>query len=79
MKISCICGYVYEGDYLDSKPKQGDDPFREIKSDSRRGFFVDNPDRGGYYETDDYEVELYACPKCGTIRIPQHYSIVEKE
>ena len=78
MKISCICGYVYEKEYSDDTPTQGDEPFHEIECDSKRGFIVSNLNRG-WYESDYYEVELMACPKCGTIRMAHHFSLLEKE
>jgi hypothetical protein len=85
MKISCVCGYVYEekNDSRSCKVIQGKKPFNQITIASCRKDVVveatvNNPDNGGYYSPDDYDVELLACPKCGTIRI-QHFALTEKD
>jgi len=77
-KTSCVCGYVHETDFDVKKRKyvtvQGTDSFHEIEGVN---FRVGNSIRG-YYEPDYYEIELLACPVCGTIRI-KHCSLTERE
>jgi hypothetical protein len=44
-------------------------PFRNVKSIMGENFCVDGYDDGVYYS--EVRVKLYACPKCGTIKISE--------
>lgn len=66
----CVCGYEYEYNYTDGQVVKGDKPFIPISigKDDLRVFYEDR-DRRDYYSDGKYEVTIYACPKCGTLKI----------
>ena len=57
--IKCICGYKYSRDY--DKEPLGDTAFITIK-----GHFTKE---GCDYYRHQIEVDVIACPKCGTLKI----------
>lgn len=64
--MKCVCGYEHETVWL---PKQkyvkiikGDEEFKEIE-----GTFL--MDEGDYFHKRTVQVGIYACPKCGTLKI----------
>lgn len=71
--MKCVCGYEYEtkleearetmfGMHRDTTIVKGDIPFKQIKV----GGDKDNP---YFYIKDEAQPKLYACPKCGTLKI----------
>lgn len=65
--LKCVCGYEYERELqktIQGKPAEirvlkGDEPFEQIETNY--GFTS-----GGY---PPQSVQLFACPKCGTLKI----------
>ena len=65
--MKCICGYEHETEW-NSKQRynetiKGDEKFTEIK-----GTFLVKTEYD-YSAPDIRQISLYACPKCGTVRI----------
>lgn len=63
--MKCVCGYEHERG-LDNKGNLqenlvGDKPFKRIYINSR------------FTDIRDNEFYIYACPKCGTLKIGQYY------
>lgn len=69
--MKCVCGYIYEDEYIKRENKPGFDRI-VIKGDREfihiSGSFTIASDR---YYSSVKQVELYACPKCGTIRMEE--------
>lgn len=65
--MKCVCGYEYEeylhDDHGDLYATKGDEEFLELA-----GPFHHIRHRHGYH-SEHIPVKLYACPKCGTVRI----------
>lgn len=63
--MKCICGYEHEEEFDNEdryyKTINGDDKFKEICGT----FLIEDDD---YYKL-KREVSIYACPKCGTLKI----------
>lgn len=66
--MQCICGYEHETEFVDKELKttKGDEPFIRIEGSV---FRIRN--ETSYFSNYD-DVSLYACPKCGTIKM-QYY------
>ena len=66
--MKCVCGYEKEIDYIDEK--ESINPDGEDFISISGVFFIDIPyDKQGYFKRNKEERNLYACPKCGTIKI----------
>jgi len=70
--MECVCGYTHYNEYQledlkrDNVPfNQGDQKFFKMIS---RQVFDNEQDSYSYYET-KREHYIYACPKCGTLKI----------
>lgn len=64
MRRQCpACRYIYDHDAKDRGPLE-DEPFIQIK-----GSFFAQTSEPGYTSDGVDEVWLYACPKCGTVRM----------
>lgn len=68
-EIKCICGYEIEKEW-DKEPIKGDELFIPISSIA--GFTMPNPkemEYGDYNYNLNVNIDLYACPKCGTVKM----------
>ena len=62
-----VCNYVKEAEWEnEDMQKIGDEYFIKV-----RGNFTIQKDRDYGYGSDIKEVSLYACPKCGTVRMEE--------
>lgn len=68
--MKCICGYTHYRDYqMDDMKKegmeftQGTKPFLKMLT-----LHTFDNQQDGYYETESWHY-VYACPKCGTLKI----------
>ena len=65
--MKCICGYVHESKVVNGEWQEnykGDTEFCEITGST---FKISN------VWDDNYEITLYACPKCGTIKTEEFF------
>lgn len=66
--MKCICGYAHEDGIDDNGDWQknliGDKKFIQI----RGNFFIEDDYS---YHRDEERISLYACPKCGTVRMDE--------
>lgn len=73
MDMKCVCGYIYISRWNSKSEKEtikGDKPFKKI-----HGTFL--IEYGHSFSKE--EVELYACPKCGTVRSGHVYQDLEED
>ncbi len=66
------CGYEHFGEWTETGYKHmiGDEKFHQIFTDHK--FKIGNPtppEHGDYYYEDELAVNLYACPKCRTVKM----------
>lgn len=68
MTMKCICGYEYEYDYRERQVVKGDKSFIQLILSNKItvSYLSDYRD---YYSDGFSETTLYACPKCGTVKI----------
>ena len=58
--MKCACGYERKTDIFGDKTEVGDENFIRLK-----GYFAIDDD----FNRRDREVQILACPKCGTLKI----------
>lgn len=66
--MKCVCGYKhewynYETDELESN---GTKKFIKLKN---HNIEIENQNWDGWHGSYEVEVDIYACPKCGTLKI----------
>lgn len=68
-KMDCVCGYRLEKEWGEVATK-GDELFIPISNEV--GFTIPNPKKRNHGDYDynlNVKVDLYACPKCGTVKM----------
>ena len=67
MKQKCLCGYIHETELFkkekgyDKVTTHGDEAFIEVNGNFTR--------KTDYHLSSITEVQVYACPKCGTLKM----------
>jgi len=69
--MKCVCGYVKEADWQSEDGKNhGDEEFIRIEHSVME---IDNDCFDGWHYNRTVKIQLYGCPKCGTIRFEEKY------
>lgn len=70
--MKCVCGYEYEYEYKENHSGivviKGDNPFFQLTLSNNIKVVYQSGYRD-YYSDGFSETTLYACPKCGTVKI----------
>lgn len=69
--MKCVCGYEYDEEWNSEERRYvvilGDKPFIRLYTSNDIKVYYKR--RSDYYSNGEEEVSLYACPKCGTVKV----------